>query len=257
MGLFKRAKKDEPTEPRDAPLPPVQVKTPEEIQQERTANELEYLQAELLSKTEHLNSIVEKLAKVKEEYDQLVGTLMSSKKEINENRVEYEKMLAKIASSRSELEIIQRQIDEKNQTLDELNNMKTRLEEAKSQYLKYKEESERLEAAHNAYEQIKKSHDVVSKEIEEIRKEYETKKNQIEAAKKELKFIEGQMVNAPDRTAPKNVVAAASSVVSSLNSKLLTTQKELEMLKIALQRERVDHQETKNKLDELLKKNGQ
>jgi hypothetical protein len=44
------------------------------------------------------------------------------------------------------------------------------------------------------------------------------------------------------------VVAAASSVVSSLNSKLLATQKELEIVKAALQREREEHLETKKKI---------
>jgi len=87
-----------------------------------------------------------------------------------------------------------------------------------------------------------------------MRKEYESKKKEIEIAKKELKFIESQMANAAERSAPKNLVAAASSVVSSLNAKLLATQKELEMLKVALQRERADHQQTKSKLDEFLKK---
>lgn len=249
MGLFKRTKKDETEKPKETQLPPVQVKTPEEIQRERTANELEYLQGELQSKTDHLQSIAEKLAMVKTEYDQLVGTLMSSKKEINENKAEYEKILGQIDSSRSELEKIQRQIDEKKNTLDELQNARSSLEEAKSQYLKYKEASESLKSAHDSYEQLKKSQESAAGELERIRKE-------IENAKKELKFIENQTANAANRAAPKNLVAAASSVVSSLNSKLLATQKELEMLRIALQRERADHQETKNKLDELLKKNG-
>jgi hypothetical protein len=36
--------------------------------------------------------------------------------------------------------------------------------------------------------------------------------------------------------------------VSSLNAKILATQKELEVLKVALQRERAEHQETKKSL---------
>jgi hypothetical protein len=59
------------------------------------------------------------------------------------------------------------------------------------------------------------------------------------------------MSNVGDRATPKNIVAAASSVVASLNTKLLAAQKELETLKIALQRERADHAETKKKLDDL------
>ena len=53
--------------------------------------------------------------------------------------------------------------------------------------------------------------------------------------------------------AKKNVVAAASSVVSSLNAKVMAMQKEMEIIKTTLQRERAEHQETKAKLDEMLK----
>ncbi|MGQ0771268.1 MAG: hypothetical protein ACT4NT_00645 [Nitrososphaerota archaeon] len=247
MGLFRREKKDADEQPIET-VEVVRVKSPEEIQKERIANELEYLQGELKSKTEHLDSISEKLGKAKEEYDGLVGTLMASKKEINENRAMYEQILQKISASESQLNSIQRQIDEKKAILDELKNAKNTLDSTKAEYLRYKAESEKLKPDHDSYEEIRRSQEDARKEMEETKKEYETKKKEIEIAKKELKFIENQLANATERSTPKNVVAAASSVVSSLNSKLLATQKEMETLKIALQREREEHQETKNKL---------
>jgi chromosome segregation ATPase len=246
MGLFRREKKEADEQPTKTEV--VQVKSPEEIQKERIANELEYLQGELKSKTEHLDSISEKLGKAKEEYDGIVGTLMASKKEINENRAVYEQILQKISSSESQLNSIQRQIDEKKTLLDELKNAKASLDSTKAECLKYKAESEKLKSAHDSYEGVRKSQESARKEMEETRKEHESKKKEIEVAKKELKFIENQLANATERSTPKNVVAAASSVVSSLNSKLLATQKEIETLKIALQREREEHQETKSKL---------
>lgn len=246
MGLFRREKKEADEQPTEIEV--VQVKSPEEIQKERIANELECLQGELKSKTEHLDSISEKLGKAKEEYDGIVGTLMASKKEINENRAMYEQILQKISASESQLSSVQRQIDEKKALLDELKNAKNTLDSTKAEYLKYKAESEKLKSSHDSYEEIRKSQEAARKEMEEARKEHESKKKEIEIAKKELKFIENQLANATERSTPKNVVAAASSVVSSLNSKLLATQKEMETLKIALQREREEHQETKSKL---------
>ncbi|MBI5377954.1 MAG: hypothetical protein HZA82_04960 [Thaumarchaeota archaeon] len=276
MGLFRRAKKEE-SEPAEetieAPVEQVRIKSPEEIQKERLAGEIEYLEAEIKSKTSHLDSISQKLVTVKEEYDQAVSSLMSSKKDMNEKRSEFdtarvhhEQILQKINSSKSELESIRKEYDEKKIVLDELKKANNDLNTARAEYVKYKTESEELrlqnKIVQKSYEEGKKAQDDTNqelikavselesarREISEIRKERDTKKKEIEFAKKELKFIESQMVNVGDRTAPKNIVAAASSVVSSLNAKILATQKELEVLKVALQRERTEHQEAKKKL---------
>jgi len=255
MGLFRKTKKEEipPDETKTAES--VQIKSPEEIQRDQVTNELEYLQGEVRSKTDHLNSISEKFVKVKEEYEHIVSELMLSKKELNEKKLE--------------LESINSQYEEKKSSLNELERADRDLAAVKSEYIKYKAESEELEnkvkTLQASYEDNKRAHEsagqniakekaqqeAVRKEIEEIRKEYESKKKEIEIARKELKFIEEQIANVGDRSTPKNVVAAASSVVASMNSKLLATQKELETLKIALQRERADHAETKKKLDDL------
>ncbi|WP_042685641.1 hypothetical protein [Candidatus Nitrosotenuis chungbukensis] len=273
MGLFRRTKKEETeqvAETSEAPAEQIRIKSPEEIQKEQLANEVSYLEAEIKSKADHLDSISQKLATVKGEYEQTIGLLMSSKKEMNEKRAEFEsarsqhdQILQKINSSKSELESIKKEHDEKRAVLDELKKAKSDLDAARAEYVKYKTESEELRLQNKiiqkSQEEGKKDYDSISqelikanselesarKEISDIRKEHATKKKEIEFAKKELKFIESQMVNVGDRTAPKNIVAAASSVVSSLNAKILATQKELEVLKVALQRERAEHQETK------------
>lgn len=275
MGLFKRAKKEaEPVEEIiEAPAEQIRIKSPEEIQKEHLVGEIEYLEAEIKSKTDHLDSISQKLATVKEEYDQTVSSLMASKKDMNERRSEFdsarvshEQTLQKINSAKSELESIKKEYDEKKTILDELKKANNDLDAARAEYVKYKTESEELRLQNKIIQKsheeskrvqentnlelIKTSSELESarKEISEIRKEHEAKKKEIEFAKKELKFIESQMVNVGDRTAPKNIVAAASSVVSSLNTKILATQKELEVIKVALQRERAEHQEAKKKL---------
>jgi chromosome segregation ATPase len=276
MGLFRRTKKEE-TEPVEvaieAPVEQVRTESPEEIQKEQLRNEIEYLEAEIKSKINHLDSISQKLVTVKEEYDQAVSSLMSSKKEMNEKksefdsaRIHHEQILQKINSSKSELESVKKEYDEKKTVLDELKKAKIDLDAARAEYVKYKTESEELRLQNRviqkSYEETQKAQDDISqglikanselelvrKEISEIRKEHESKKKETEFAKKELKFIESQMINIGDRTAPRNIVAAASSVVSSLNAKILAAQKELEVLKVALQRERTEHQETKKSL---------
>ena len=273
MGLFRRAKKEEPEPVEQTIETPVHIKSPEEIQKEQLTHENEYLESEIKSKTNHLDSILQKLVTVKEEYDQAVSSLMSLKKEMNEKkaefdseRIQHEQILQKINSLKSELESNKKEQDEKKTVLDELKKAGNDLEVARAEYVKYKTESEELRLQNkiiqNSHEESKKTKDITNqelikasselelarREISEIRKEHETKKKEMEFAKKERKFIESQMVNVGDRTAPKNIVAAASSVVSSLNAKVLATQKELEFLKVALQRERAEHHETKKSL---------
>lgn len=279
MGLFRRAKKEEDqqediVDDRIESFPEqVHVKSPEEIRKEQMAGEIEYLDAEIKSKTIHLDSVSQKLATVKEEYDQAVSALMSSKKEMNERRSEFdsaraqhEQILQKINSSKAELESARREYDEKKAVLGELKKAGSDLDAARAEYVKYKTESEEMRLQNKiiqkSHEEGKKAQDITNqellkasselesarKEILEIRKEHESKKREIEFAKKELKFIESQTANVGERTDPKNIVAAASSVVSSLNAKILAMQKELEVIKVALQRERAEHQEAKKRL---------
>ena len=108
MGLFRRKKDEAETPVESQTIEPMQVKSPEEIQKERIASELEHLNSELESKTEHLKSVTEKLDKVKSEYDELVGTLMASKKEANEKKAEmdaqraqHQQILKQIESARA------------------------------------------------------------------------------------------------------------------------------------------------------------
>lgn len=285
MGLFKRKKEvEEPAEPQ-AEVPAVRVKSPEEIQREQVENELEFLRAELKSKTEHLDSVAEKLGKAKEEYDQVVGSLMTTKKEINDRRTEiddlrqlHQKIIQQISAAKTELDAVRKEFEDKKFSLNEIAKARSDVDAARKEYLSIKAETEeakiQLQVVQNSYEESRKAQESTSQllikanseledvhrqieglksEYESVEKETEARKKEIEMAKKELKFIEEQMSNVGERAASKNVVAAASSVVSSLNSKLLATQKELEIVKVALQRERAEHHETKKKLDGITK----
>ena len=95
--------------------------------------------------------------------------------------------------------------------------------------------------------------ELIKLETQKLNEELDSKKKEVENSKRELKFIENQMANAGERMDQKSVVAAASSVVSSLNSKILSMQKEMEIIKTTLQRERVEHSQVKEQLDQMLK----
>jgi len=86
-----------------------------------------------------------------------------------------------------------------------------------------------------------------------LKDESDNKKQEIEAAKKELKLLENDLSSAGRGGASKNVIEAASAVVASTNAKLQKAQKEIEVLKQAIERERNEHLKTKKHLDELQK----
>ena len=64
------------------------------------------------------------------------------------------------------------------------------------------------------------------------------KRNDIKSGIRELKFIQNEIATVGKNTNPTNVVDAASAVVASMKQKLQNTQKELDLLKKALEEER-------------------
>ena len=65
---------------------------------------------------------------------------------------------------------------------------------------------------------------------------------------KEREFIQGESSNQKNSA---GIIEAASVVVGSLKSKLNMTQKELEAVQLLLEREREEHEKTKQKLKKL------
>ena len=64
---------------------------------------------------------------------------------------------------------------------------------------------------------------------------------------KEREFIQGEK----NEKASAGVIEAASAVVGSLKSKLNMTQKELEAVQLLLEKERDEHEKTKQELERL------
>ncbi|MBI3253692.1 MAG: hypothetical protein HYZ56_03105 [Nitrosopumilales archaeon] len=137
MGFFKRLKKQE--EPEDVLIKkesdiPV-VKNQEGALKERAQSESDYLRKEIQTNTERLNSILQKLANVKDEYDQVVGNLMYSKKEMNQKKKENEAIKKEYAEMQTRLNSAKSEHNIAKSTLDELNEANLKLASIKSQIL--------------------------------------------------------------------------------------------------------------------------
>jgi chromosome segregation ATPase len=289
MKLFGRGKKEE-QEPKDnenavikeeeAQLE-VKIKSHEEILKEQYENELSYLQKEIRDKTENLESISKKLASVKEEYDIAVSNLMSTKKEINQKRMEietiqkdHEEILEKIGIIKGQLESANKQYDEKKAKLDQLEDADANLSEVKKNIAQSNEEYStiraQIEETQAILDQVKIKQQEAEVELQNTnsrlknaREEFsrtQTQK-QLQAsnttmAKKEIQFIENELSSIGSKKESKNVIEAASAVVASMNEKLRAAQKELDVVKRVLEKERKEHQETKHQLEELKKSNS-
>src|SRR3989344_1758937 len=148
MGFFKRLKKQE--EPEDVLIKkesdiPV-VKNQEGVLKERAQSESDYLRKEIQTNTERLNSILQKLANVKEEYDQVVGNLMSSKKEMNQKKIEIETIKKEYADLQTRLDSAKSEHSIAKSTLDDLNEANLKLASIKSQIAQHKGDLEKFKS---------------------------------------------------------------------------------------------------------------
>jgi len=275
MGLFRRKKKNEIVE-RDIQHEIAEVKSPEQIQKERAQTEIEFINQEIQNKTDNLNSISQKHFAVKEEYDSIVSKLMSTKKELQEKNIEFETMTSqldelseKLKNTMTHFESVETENQEKKIVIEELRKSKLELDSIKSQIEKHKSELESLKSktpsgiqskldhtklmqtqAIKQLEELNSKIKAVRQEMEILQAKNQAKKNEIEVAQNELKFIENELLTVGEKNS-KSVVEAASKIVSSLNTKIQTAQKEIDILKNVLQRERKEHNESMRQLKNL------
>ncbi|MDX1533774.1 MAG: hypothetical protein R3230_06195, partial [Nitrosopumilaceae archaeon] len=90
-------------------------------------------------------------------------------------------------------------------------------------------------------------------EMQNLASQSESKQSEIGLAKKEMSFIASELSSAGAKNAEKHVVEAASAVVASMSQKLKAAQNELEILKKVLEKERQEHNATREKLQKLEK----
>ena len=105
MGIFRRKKDDHVIENKEDSQGSIYDKDQESFNEESSIKLNSETDLEIQTKSEHLHSVAEKLEKVKSEYEELVGIVMITKKELNEKKSE-------IDSKKLEYQQLLRQIDE-------------------------------------------------------------------------------------------------------------------------------------------------
>jgi hypothetical protein len=75
-------------------------------------------------------------------------------------------------------------------------------------------------------------------EKKKVENELIQKRKEVESSIRELKFIQNEIAGIGKNKESTNVVDAASAVVASMKQKLQNTQKELDLVKKALEQER-------------------
>jgi len=248
MGLFGKKKVGEI----------ISEKSEEYVLKEELETEVERIQNEFRIKQEELNGITQKIQTVKEEYDSIVTNLMLVKKELNQKKMEldmtqleYKKIRDKIKNSEQIKD--SKSISGFNKTEENFTKIKQKLEEITEEYGHIKKQvSEGQSTIHN----IKKQQIEYEKELDEARSRLYNAKEELEKkdhfqdtnvlTPKERKFIQGESSN---QKSSAGIIEAASAVVGSLKSKLNMAQKELEAIQLLLEKERKEHEETKQKLE--------
>ena len=250
MGLFGKKKVEEI----------ISEKSEEYVLKEELETEVENIQNEFRIKQEELNGITQKIQTVKEEYNTIVSNLMLVKKELNQKnmelditQLEYKKIREKIKNSEQIKD--SKSINKFNKTEENLSKIKQKLQEITEEYNNIKKQVlQEQSTLHN----IRNQQIDYEKELDEARSRLYNAKEELEKkdhfqdisvlTTKERKFIQGE------RSHQKNsagIMEAASAVVGSLKSKLNMAQKELEAIQLLLEKEREEHEKTKQKLERL------
>ena len=221
--------------------------------------EIKSTESELKEQSSHNDAknttISKKLQLVNEEYNEVIGNLMRAKKDqknitdnIQKSNNEHDRLASKIKSVQMDLLKINNELREKSEKLNEIteeykkhslviheiNNSKKEVLELKAEIKKYNNELESVKAKADGFPGINK----MREEKKKLDNEIIQKRKEIMANIKELKFVQSKITNVGKNRESTNVVDAASAVVASMKQKLQNTQKELDLVKKALEQER-------------------
>ncbi len=250
MGLFGKKKVEEI----------ISEGSEEYVLKEGLETEIENIQNEFRTKQEELNDIMQKIQTVKEEYNTTVSNLMLVKKELNQKNMELDVILREHKEIREKIENAEQIKDSKsvtefNKTKGNFSKIKEELEAVTNEYDKIKEQ---VSQEQFVLRNIRKQQIEYEKELDEARSRLYNAKEELERkdhfqdtsilTPKEKKLIQGESSN---QKSSARVIEAASAVVGSLKSKLNMSQKELEALQLLLEKERKEHEKTKQELEKL------
>ena len=240
MGLFKKFKKEDKKENNEnsqGAESNIDIKTTDDIQNEQVKKELDNLQNELRERNERLNMILGKIQISKKEYDEIIGKIIQSKKELRSNTI------PKSDSQTDDL------LKSKNQDIDkiskEINNSKIVLRNIHEDITKNKEINEELEQKIEKNTPFYVDSENQKKKIDE---ELEQRRKELEVLKKRLGEMKKTNIKNQGGEDSKSVVEAASQIVATTNKRLKNTMNELDTIRQLLDKERKAHAETKKKL---------
>ena len=236
MGLFNKFKKDNKVEEITDSIEDENVELDEV---KKSAIELEKvcakLEEQIKEKNDRLKNIIEKIDLSKKEYDEIVGKIIQSKKELRSQ-------VSPESNTNQLTEIVNQNMSKISK---EIANSKIKLKEIQEEIKMKLEVNEELE------QKIKKNEPVFSNSKEQKKKideELEQRKNELEVLKKRLIEMKNAGMKAEIGDGSKSVVEAASQIVATTNKRLLDTMKELDVIRQLLEKERKAHNETKKKL---------
>ena len=233
MRLFKKLKKDDDEENMENSQnieSNIDAKTTDNIQKEQVENELR-------GKNERLNTILEKIQLSKKEYDEIIGKIIQSKKELRSITIH------ESDSNTNDL------LKSKNQDIDriskEISDSKIILKNIQDNITKNKEIDEELEQRIKENKPFFSDSETQKKKIDE---ELEQRRKELEVLKKKIGEIKKTDIKNQNGNDSKSVVEAASQIVATTNKRLQDTMKELDVIRQLLDKERRAHTETKKKL---------
>ncbi len=238
MGLFNKFKKENKVEENDELINEnntVVEKTVDNNEKIELENKLNNLQEQIKEKNERLSTIIEKIELSKKEYDEIIGKIIQSKKELRSQSNLDSNTNQKTEAKIQDMDKISKEISES----------KTKLKEIQEEILKNSKINEELE------QKIKKNEPVfsdVETQKKKIDEELEQRKKELEVLKKRLSGMKNSDMKNDVEGDSKSVVEAASQIVATTNKRLQDTMKELDVIRQLLDKERKAHNETKKKL---------
>ena len=236
MGLFNKFKKDNKAE---AISDPTEDENVELGEVKKSIIELEKvyvkLEEQIKEKNDRLRIIIEKIDLSKKEYDEIIGKIIQSKKELR----------SQVNSESNTNQLTETVNQNMSKISKEITDSKIKLKEIQEEIEKRNEVNEELE------QKIKKNEPVFSNSKEQKKKideELEQRKNELEVLKKRLTEMKNTDMKTNVDDDSKSVVEAASQIVATTNKRLQDTMKELDIIRQLLDKERKAHNETKKKL---------
>ena len=236
MGLFNKFKKDNKVE---EIIDPIENENIDLDEVKKGADELEKvclkLEEQIKEKNDRLRNITEKIDLSKKEYDDIVGKIIQSKKELR----------SQVNSEPNTKQLTETKDQDIRKISKEITDSKMKLKEIQEEIKKKLEINEELK------QKIKKNEPVFLDSKEQKKKideELEQRKKELEVLKKRLTEMKNTDMKTEVGDDSKSVVEAASQIVATTNKRLQDTMKELDIIRQLLDKERKAHNETKKKL---------